>query len=179
MTAPTIHDYASAAAYLGPKEDRPLENNTRLVRRGTNIAVRLWATDVVTYHPDGSVTLDSGGWLTVTTKARINAYLPFSGKPFGINVWSDRGRWFVNRYDPDAGEWVRFAGHPGWDYRTGLHTRIGWYFDGIHIAADGTITNPVSDKAAKTLPRAERRTRNWSGAYYGMQRDERGRYVSR
>jgi hypothetical protein len=51
--------------------------------------VRLHDTDVVTIAPDGSITLDSGGWRTVTTKDRMNLALPSSWC-----VYSNRG-WFV------------------------------------------------------------------------------------
>ena len=57
------------------KVSRPIENNTRIEQRGEDYAVRLHETDVVTFHMDGSVTLDSGGWLTVTTKARMNEFI--------------------------------------------------------------------------------------------------------
>ena len=71
-------------------QSRKVANNTYLERRGDDIAVRLHATDVVTFHADGTVTLDSGGWLTVTTKARMNEWLPG-----GVYVGSIKGRWFL------------------------------------------------------------------------------------
>lgn len=64
--------YQSAAAYLGKKESRPGGNNTRVVRRGPDaIAIRLHATDVVTFYADGSALLNTGGWETVTTGQRM------------------------------------------------------------------------------------------------------------
>lgn len=38
--------------------------------------VRYHATDVIAYDGAGVYTLNSGGWLTTTTKKRINEYLP-------------------------------------------------------------------------------------------------------
>lgn len=59
------------------RERRRLQNNTYLERRpGDDIAVRLHSTDVLTFSPDGTITLDTGGWNTVTTKDRMNTYLP-------------------------------------------------------------------------------------------------------
>lgn len=75
---------------------KPLENNTRLHRRADGYAIRLHATDVVTIHDDGTYTLDSGGWRTVTTKARINAYSP-------ARIGSIRGVWHVFGRNGDAG----------------------------------------------------------------------------
>lgn len=51
--------------------------------------VRLHDTDVVTIAPNGTITLDSGGWKTVTTKDRMNSALPA-----GWIVYANRG-WFV------------------------------------------------------------------------------------
>lgn len=69
-------------------ERRKLENNTYAERRGECIAIRLHATDIMTFHPDGRIVLNSGGWKTVTTKARMNEYLP----P-GLQIWQNRGTW--------------------------------------------------------------------------------------
>lgn len=75
---------------LGSRDSRKVGNNTYLQRRDADtLAVRLHATDVVTYRRDGSVTLNSGGWLTVTTKDRLNTWAPVP------RVSSVRGRWFV------------------------------------------------------------------------------------
>jgi hypothetical protein len=57
---------------LGARDSRKIDNHTYLQRRGDDIAVKLHDTDVVTFKKDGSVVLDSGGWLTPTTKDRIN-----------------------------------------------------------------------------------------------------------
>lgn len=87
-------------------QSRKVANNTYLERRPEgDIAVRLHATDVVTFHPDGTATLNSGGWLTVTTKERINRYLPG-----GIVLSSIKGRWYLvysghGEYDAE-GNWT-------------------------------------------------------------------------
>lgn len=86
---PRIRDFASAEALLGGKPSRPLLNNTRLVRVDADtIAVALHGTFVVTYHRSGRVTVDSGGWRTVTTKDRINRFAP-------VHVQQRRGEWYV------------------------------------------------------------------------------------
>lgn len=117
-----VKDFKSAAEFLSggrSKDERPLENNTRLVRRSeTEIAVRLHETDVLTYHRNGNRTLNSGGWLTVTTKDRINNYLG----SVGIKVASDKGQWFLYRI-------------PGWD-------KVSEFYDGIVVKSDGTVRKP-------------------------------------
>lgn len=84
-----MRTYQDALDRLAGRRSRKLENNTYLeTRPDGSIAVRLHSTDVVTYHQDGQIVLDSGGWQTVTTKDRINKYSPF-------RVWQVRRIWYV------------------------------------------------------------------------------------
>lgn len=99
-------------------DSRKLQNNTWLHRIDEHtIGVRLHNTDVVLIHDDGSYTLDTGGWYTVTTKDRINSYLP---RP--LRVYSKRGRWSL------------------WNWET--HEEVHRFFDGIRVSVDGTVLNP-------------------------------------
>jgi len=75
-----------------------LEHNTYLIRKDHDtFAVRLYATDVILIHRDGTFTLDSGGHRTVTTKDRMNRYCRpcrihqagFVWK-YNIRVWNGR-----------------------------------------------------------------------------------------
>lgn len=59
-------------------------------RDDKTIAVTLHSTDVVTAHEDGTLTLNSGGWRTITTKDRINAWLPR-----GYILCQHDGGWFI------------------------------------------------------------------------------------
>lgn len=87
----TTNDFSSMSQKLRSRESRKIANNTYLVRRDPEtIAVKLHATDVVTYHSDGTVTLRSGGYETVTTKDRLNHF-----GPDGIRVYSDKRVWYV------------------------------------------------------------------------------------
>ena len=105
--------YSDAIIRLGSRDSRRIANNTYLERRAnSDIAVKLHRTDVLTYHADGSVTLNSGGWQTYTTKARMNAYLPY-----GYRVYQRCFAWYV------------------WNYRA-EHTRSNGridYFDGLTL----------------------------------------------
>ena len=82
--------------------ERTLANNTTLrmvgVENGHSVwAIRLHQTDIVTFHPEdangitGVVTLNSGGWQTVTTKRRMNACL----RSQGWRVCQTKGIWSV------------------------------------------------------------------------------------
>lgn len=117
---------------------RKLENNTWLERRAgrrpdggrpleDDFAVRLHNTDVVTFHPDGSVTLDSGGWRTMTTKSRINGYLPVGA-----------------RVESDAGEWFLYPRWNGWGTATAPGSAYP-FADGMRLLADGTVEGASMD----------------------------------
>lgn len=78
-----------ALAKLNGRDSRKIANNTYLERIDADtVGVRLHRTFVVTIRED-SVTLNSGGWHTVTTKARMNDYAP-------CRVSQERGRWYVD-----------------------------------------------------------------------------------
>jgi len=85
-----IKTYESASDYLGTKESRPLPGrSTRLMRMSDIcIVVRYHSTNVVSYYKSGEIVLDTGGWWTVTTKARLNEYAP-------VRVSQRDGEWFV------------------------------------------------------------------------------------
>ena len=92
----TITTYKEADASLTGrcKESRKVANNTYLKRRGDDIAVKLHDTDVVTYHPNGSITLNTGGWYSVTTKERMSRFTNFG-------VHTNRGEWAVLNPNPN------------------------------------------------------------------------------
>lgn len=83
------HSHAAELIRHGRNGRKKLQNNTYLEQRGEDFAVQLHSTDVVTIHADGTFTLRTGGWDTVTTKDRINNYGP-------ARVWSERGTWAIH-----------------------------------------------------------------------------------
>jgi len=120
-------NYKTASEKLGERASKKLGNNTYLQRRGyatseDKIAVRLHETDVLTFTPSGRTILDSGGWRTVTTKDRMNSYLPM-----GFAVWSDKGDWSL--------------------YRNG--SRVAAYRDGLTIGPRGGIHGAASVRETK------------------------------
>lgn len=67
--------------YRGSVKVVRLQNNTVLVPVNApsgqyGYAIRFHDTDVVTFWPDGRVSVETGGWLTVTTLDRLQTYLP-------------------------------------------------------------------------------------------------------
>lgn len=89
-------NYTEAVTKLGTRESRKVGNNTYLLRRGPEeIAVKLHSADVLTFTPKG-VTYHTGGWKTVTTKARMNEHGP-------ARIWSVRGSWILHLDGKDYG----------------------------------------------------------------------------
>ena len=90
-----IRTYKQAAALLAKRQKQgkvyaKLGNNVYLESSSPSaIAVRYYATDIVTFYPDGKIELRCGGWYTVTTKQNISTFSPFS-------VYQEKGEWFVN-----------------------------------------------------------------------------------
>jgi hypothetical protein len=109
----TFHSNANEQLTGRCKERRKIANNTWLERRDDNIAVRLHNTDILLFKPDGFVMYDSGGWLTVTTKDRMNRFGP-------INLSSIKGEWQAGDlpyadglgFNPETRKWV---GTPDYD----------------------------------------------------------------
>ena len=85
-----MNNFKQAEAKLNGKMQRKIANNTYLVEIDAHaIAVRLHATNVVTYHRDGRIILNTGGWRTSTTKTRLNDYSP-------ARISQRKGEWFAH-----------------------------------------------------------------------------------
>lgn len=101
-------DFQTATKKLIDKRGRvrstkKLGNNTYLVRiDAESIGVQLHNTVVVTIHKDGTYTLNSGGWRTVTTKNRINEYCP-------VRVNQRKYEWYVGDEDIPFKDGIRVA----------------------------------------------------------------------
>lgn len=90
--------YAEAQELLGRRDQRRISTNGLLWRiNGSpfgDIRLRLHGTDVVTFHADGTLTLRTGGYRTVTTKAWMNAAL--RGTRF--RVYQHKYQWHISRF---------------------------------------------------------------------------------
>ena len=79
---------------------------SKLVRRNTRLTeytdgrrtLRLHATDIITWKPDGTKILNSGGYKTRTTKERLNAYINLNST---TNFWiyQRHGTWYIQDGD--------------------------------------------------------------------------------
>lgn len=114
MTYPTTYAEADALLTGRCKNSRKLGNNTYLERLAIGHAIRLHNTTVVLFSANGSVTLNSGGWKTVTTKDRMNKA--------GVRVYQEKFVWYI----VDG-----FVGNPKTDTR---------FFNGITRSPEGVWT---------------------------------------
>ena len=85
--------YAEAYALVAGKNNRKsrkIDNNTRgYIEYDNSVSIELHSTKVVTLYPNGLVKLQTGGWMTPTTKDRMNKYSP-------VRVTQRKGEWYVN-----------------------------------------------------------------------------------
>jgi hypothetical protein len=72
-----------------------VDNNTFLYEtEDKREVVRLHNTDILWTDANGKVTVNTGGWKTVTTKARLNDFLRRSG----AGIVSDKGQWKMRAF---------------------------------------------------------------------------------
>lgn len=88
-----MRNFSDADAFLAGrkinKTSAKIANNTLLYRLdANNIAVRLHNTNIVIYHSDGTITVDSGGWCTPTTRNRIERFS-------ALRIHTVKGDWFA------------------------------------------------------------------------------------
>lgn len=78
--------YLAQGKHKANTRERPIQSTTKRVCRLPNgdIGLRLHATYCVIFHTDGTVTYDTGGWNTITTRKFINEHGP-------VRVFSDKG----------------------------------------------------------------------------------------
>ena len=81
--------YKEAVNIIKNRNSKKLANNTYLLRDGVNFAIRLHETNIVTITPKNHYILNNGGWQTMTTKDRMNRYLP-------CNIWQEKGLWYLS-----------------------------------------------------------------------------------
>lgn len=121
------------------KESRKLQNNTYAQRRYSGqIAIRLHATDILTFHEDGRINVSTGGWDTVTTRSRMNDYLPGPWR-----VGGHRGSTLLYKMEPQA-----------W-------TPVAVVCRSLSIEADGSVTGGDSvEELFETIRREDNRRKS-------------------
>lgn len=86
----TIKNYQQASDFLGRKNERPYAHNTRIQRLNLDrIGVLYHGSCVVTFIPHETI-FSSCGWKTLTTKERLNWFLPD-----GFSVYQEKSVWYL------------------------------------------------------------------------------------
>jgi hypothetical protein len=127
------------------RSERKLANNTYGSIIGELVTIRYHATNVAEIRPD-SATYRTGGWWTVTTKERINWYLPD-----GWHLSSGRGVWWLS-----ARTGTRLVESEWGDYTAPVMKRMSQFFDELTLVerdGDVSVLAPVMDDPDKELRR--------------------------
>lgn len=122
----------------GTKPKRVANNTVEYVRPDGSTVIRLHHTDIVQKHPDGTFTLNSGGWRTSTTKDRINSYSP-------ARLFQAKGEWFLSVRERDSFTHPNFTNYV--------------FTDGMTVDKDGQPLSYKPDKVAKETARRKKLAR--------------------
>lgn len=86
-----IKSFVTADQFLGKKQSRPYAHNTRIVRSPDGDIEATYHDNVVaTFHFYGVNEYSSCGWMTSTTKERLNWFLPD-----GFSIYQKNSVWFL------------------------------------------------------------------------------------
>lgn len=88
------------------RTDKIGTHKTRIETDADGVHVRYHNTRVISRAPDGTITLRTGGWRTVTTKLRINQAFREWGLPFSL--YQKHHAWYVQRLPWDSTPAVPF-----------------------------------------------------------------------
>ena len=95
-------------------------NTVKYFQSDGTCIIRLHLTDIMTFNPENKrLTLNSDGWQTVTTRERINRFLPV-----GWRLTQEKSIWYLN-YQPENKRYT--------------------YQDGITICFDNSVTGDKKD----------------------------------
>ncbi len=72
------------------EKGQPIANNTYVVKTNRGYGVLYHQTVIIDVSKNNKAILDNGGWFSVTTKQRLNEYLPA-----GYNLTQKKGAWFI------------------------------------------------------------------------------------
>lgn len=112
-------------------------NTVEYMRENGDRVIRLHLTDIVTFKPNGTIILNTGGWNTVTTRDRINKQI----QTFGWMMYSEKNEPYLSK---------------GWWHDE--NRKLYHFHDGITISArkvkcDGKIYDKEREKKARAWQR--------------------------
>lgn len=104
--------------------EKKVASNTHLLRVGEDISVRLYNTIILTFKPNGTVTINAAGWKTVTTRNRINDLI---GPHLG--VYSSGGTWHITARQVEKHDTVHWREEIQWTHTVSYEFYDGMSFD--------------------------------------------------
>jgi hypothetical protein len=140
---------------IDPKRAKKIGNNTlEYTNDKDERVIRHFQTDVLTFHADGSITLNSGGWRTVTTKLRLNTYQDL------VVISQDQRVWYVVScpvyYTDKDGKEFR---SPDWSTKP---THI--FADGMRVYPDGRIVGAGVKPDKKLVRKLRKYSKDFAAA---------------
>ncbi len=108
-----------------------MPNTVEMEMENGDRIIRFHNTNIITFRPDGSVTFDTGGWQTFTTKERMNTLSKFSISQSG-------GVWYINPRGHYEGEQYVSGGDSSVFY-DGITFKDGRCISGIHAVDDRDV----------------------------------------
>lgn len=141
---PQNHRYIPAQEVAGRKYDSyrgrsgyvPIANST-WAHKDTdgNLHIRHHNTDIVSFSPEGHVTINTDGWHSMTTKQRVNAFLPDNMKWMRNPSRREGASEMVVAHNPNGGSIYPDYNDPSTRGKYGLHrdTVLHDYEDGFSI----------------------------------------------
>ena len=73
---------------------KPIAGNTRIVKTERGFGIMFHSTVIFNVSKSNRAILNNGGWESVTTKKRLNEYLPT-----GYYIFQKKGDWFLKKPD--------------------------------------------------------------------------------
>lgn len=93
----TMRELMQGVEHVG--KVRKIDHNTvEYVAPNGNVTIRLHHTDVAVRNKDGSLTLNTGGWQTITTKSRLNSLL----RQVNAYLYQSKGQWYISKVGADS-----------------------------------------------------------------------------
>lgn len=140
--------------YIYPSEGGAIKDeHGTVVDYGIVACVRLHDTDIIKRFGDGTVRLDSGGWRTITTKDRLQNFMPRGRSVPRVHVYQANSVWYVA---------VLPAPNRNCEER-----RVFFFEDGMQIAPDGSVwgAQETGEHAERKRKRLKRRIQAYVGEY--------------
>jgi hypothetical protein len=78
-TAEYEPNYFWCLDFLGGEDERKIASNVYVVRvpgPGLRVGIRLYQTTIIMFYPDGTFSVDNGGFNTLTTAYRLTQFTP-------------------------------------------------------------------------------------------------------